>query len=231
MCSLVGIWALIGLQRFAPGFVAPFVMAEFSLSNTQWGLVTGVLAFSWAFGALFAGALSDRYGAKPTLVAAGLFSAFLGWTVGLVQSLAQLIAARLLLGAAEGAIWPAVNVGLAQTVPRRVRARAVSILIASFLIVGVVIGAPLITTVGTKLGWRTAFFLVSVPLFILVMLLARYMTRTQPLADAPHAVASPHTGWFHLLKNRNVLLTAAISDSARRSTTITPQVAVRDFHG
>lgn len=211
LCAvLVGIWALVGLQRFAPGFVAPFVIAEFSLTNTQWGIATGALAFSWAIGALVAGAITDRFGAKRTLVAAGLCSAMFGWMIGMVQSFWQLITARVLLGAAEGAIWPAVTAAATGIVRPENRGRIVSILIAGFLIVGAVIGAPLITGLGQSVGWRWAFVLVSLPLFLLVVTAWWMMPRDAAAlrtGGADHAA----TGWGSLLRNRNMLLASLVA--------------------
>lgn len=206
--ALIAIWALIGLQRFAPGFMAPFVIQEFGLTNTQWGVVTGVLAFSWAFGALLAGFVADHFGPKRTIVAAGLFAGLLGWTVGLVQSLVQLVAARLLLGLAEGAIWPAVTTALTRLVPPQRRSRTISVLIASFLIVGVTIGAPLVTTLGQTVGWRWSFFIVSAPLLMLTTLVAiRLDARRTAAPPRTHAAGSLREALAH----RNVVLSAAIS--------------------
>jgi len=209
--ALVGIWALIGLQRFAPGFVAPFVIAEFSLTNTQWGIATGALAFSWAIGALFAGAIADRFGAKRTLIVAGLCSAMFGWMIGLVQSLGQLISARVLLGAAEGAIWPAVTSVATGIVKPENRGRIVSILIAGFLIVGAVIGAPLVTELGQSVGWRWAFAVVSLPLFILVGLVWWWLPRDGDRSGAAARGDKAARGWGALLSNRNLLLASLIA--------------------
>jgi predicted MFS family arabinose efflux permease len=208
VASLIGVWALIGLQRFAPGFMAPFVMAEFRLNNTQWGVVTGALAFAWAFGALFAGFIADRFGPKPTILVAGFISALLGWTVGLVQSLGQLVGARMCLGLAEGALWPAVTAAIALVVPPARYGRTVAILIASFLVVGLTIGAPLVTYLGSTVGWRWSFFIVSAPLFVLTLIVWRYFDSTR--ATLPREAVNMRA-FLSALRSRNVLLSAGIS--------------------
>jgi predicted MFS family arabinose efflux permease len=206
--TLIAIWALIGLQRFAPGFMAPFVIKEFGLTNTQWGVVTGVLAFSWAFGALAAGFIADKLGPKLTIVAAGLFSGLLGWSVALVQSLGQLVGARLLLGLAEGALWPAITSALTRIVPPSRRGTTISILIASFLFVGTTVGAPLVTALGQSVGWRWCFLIVSAPLLALTTVVWRRLDARDTVPRTSDDRVSPVRS---VLANRNVLLSAAIS--------------------
>jgi MFS family permease len=99
--ALVG--AMVGLERS----VLPLVGEEdFGLRST-----TAVLAFVVAFGAakavtnLAAGALADRFGRKPLLVAGWLVALPIPVLIGLASSWWFVVAANVLLGVNQGLAW------------------------------------------------------------------------------------------------------------------------------
>ena len=107
LCLLVGVNALVGGMIGQERTVLPLLATE------EFGLTafTSTLTFIAAFGLVkavtnfFAGALSDRYGRKPVLIA--------GWLIGLPVPLliiwaptwAWIVAANVLLGINQGLTW------------------------------------------------------------------------------------------------------------------------------
>src|SRR5262245_25048840 len=82
---------------------------EFGFSKTQIGLVFSAFAYPYLVFQIIGGWVSDRFGARRTLIACGVIwaaaTAICGMSVGLVS----LLIARVLLGFGEGATFPAAT--------------------------------------------------------------------------------------------------------------------------
>lgn len=91
------------------------------------GLVTSSLLFGAAFGALYGGRLSDRYGRRHNLL--GLAGIFVVGAVGtaFAPNIAVMVAARIVLGLAVGGASSTVPVYLAEIAPQDLRGRLVAV--------------------------------------------------------------------------------------------------------
>ncbi len=110
-------WLLVGLltanfgivyfDRMALNFLMPSVQPELGLSNTAVGALASALSLSWALAGLLVGRLSDSLGRrKPILIIAAVIFSTASFVSGLATTFAMLLAARLLMGAAEGGVMP-----------------------------------------------------------------------------------------------------------------------------
>ncbi len=79
---------------------------EFGLSKTQIGLVFSAFAYPYLIFQIIGGWVSDRFGARRTLIACGLLWAAATVLTGLAGGLAAMLVARVLLGLGEGADVP-----------------------------------------------------------------------------------------------------------------------------
>src|ERR1700709_1046559 len=94
---------------------------EFNLSKTEIGLVFSAFAYPSLVFQIIGGWVSDRFGAKRTLIYCGVL-----WTVatvltGFAGGLVSLLLARLLLGLGEGATFPAATSAMARWIPKEKR--------------------------------------------------------------------------------------------------------------
>ncbi|HNX79436.1 MAG TPA: MFS transporter, partial [Prolixibacteraceae bacterium] len=83
------------------------LVADFSLTDARFGLLTSV--FLWSYGILspFGGFFADKYGRKRMIVISALvWSAVTFWT-GIARSFPEMIVARTLMGISEAAYIPA----------------------------------------------------------------------------------------------------------------------------
>src|SRR5258707_13347257 len=80
---------------------------DFNLSKTQIGLVFSAFAYPYLIFQIIGGWVSDRFGARRTLIACGLIWTAATALTGLATGLATLLVARVLLGLGEGATFPA----------------------------------------------------------------------------------------------------------------------------
>jgi MFS family permease len=142
--------------------VAPILEDEWSLNDTQLGLISTVFIFISTLAAIPAGYVADHY--RRTRV--------VGWTLlswsGLIMLSAtavnyvNLLFARALMGIGQAVDDPASTSYLADSYPARMRARVFSWQQVSFF-VGGGIGLALGGWVGETWGWRWAFAVVAIP--------------------------------------------------------------------
>ncbi len=97
---------LLYLDRFCLGMAIPYVRDELRLTDTQAGWALSIFFLSYSLAQVPSGWLSDRFGGRWMLA---LY--VVGWSVftaavGLVAGLTALLAARLLVGAAQAGAYP-----------------------------------------------------------------------------------------------------------------------------
>ena len=131
---------------------------EFGLNRAQIGLVFSAFAYPYLIFQIIGGWLSDRYGARRTLIACGVIWSLATALTGLAGGLTSLLLARLLLGLGEGATFPAATAAMARWVAGDQRGFAQGVTHASARIGNA--AAPLIiVAVMAAEGWRASFFL------------------------------------------------------------------------
>ncbi len=148
--------ALSFLDRQVLSVLAPKLMAEFGMSNTEYSRV--VFAFVLSYTVMFSlgGRLMDWLGTRLGLaLSVGLWS-LASAAHALAGGVASLGAARFLLGVGEGACFPAVTKGAVEWSEPRQRALAVGFANGGSAF-GAVIAPPLTAWAAGALGWRGAF--------------------------------------------------------------------------
>src|SRR6185312_8657691 len=154
-------FGILFFDRNSLGFLQPFVQPVLGLSNTQVGLLASVLSLTWAFAAFGIGVVSDRTGSrKRVLLLSTLAFSVCSFLSGLAGSFVMLLAARALMGIAEGGVMPIAQAIIASEVKPEHRGLAMGVtqnfgsnLLGSFV-------APLaLTGFATAFGWRHAFYL------------------------------------------------------------------------
>lgn len=150
----------LGTTEFLISGLLPQIASDLAVSIPDAGLLVSGFAIGMALGAPAMAVLTLRLPKKLTLVAAlALFAA--GQVLGaLAPGYAVLMAARILTAVATGAFWAAASVVATRLVPATARGRALAVLVGG-LTVANVIGVPLGTFVGDRLGWRAAFWAVG----------------------------------------------------------------------
>jgi MFS transporter, ACS family, glucarate transporter len=131
---------------------------EFGLSNTQIGLVFSAFAYPYLVFQIIGGWVSDRFGAKKTLLVCGVLWAVATLLTGLAGGLISLLAARLLLGLGEGATFPAATSAMSRWVAKERRGFAQGITHAAARIGNAVAPGAIVLVMATY-GWRESFFI------------------------------------------------------------------------
>jgi MFS transporter, ACS family, glucarate transporter len=155
---------------------------EFGLSHTEVGLVFSAFAYPYLVFQIIGGWVSDRFGAKRTLIFCGAIWALATLLTGLASGLLTLLAARLLLGFGEGATFPASTAAMSRWVAKDKRGFAQGVTHAASRI-GNAVAPAVIVVVMAHWGWRQSFYICGV--FSLLWVAVWALTFTEHPQDHP----------------------------------------------
>jgi MFS family permease len=160
----------VNVSTAADGFAR-----EFKLSKTQIGLVFSGFAYPYLIFQVFGGWVSDRFGARRTLIVCGTVWASATALTGTASGLVSLLVARVLLGLGEGATFPAATSAMSRWVANEQRGFAQGITHAASR-VGNAIAPTAIVAVMAVYGWRASFYICAATSFLWVGLWASTFT-------------------------------------------------------
>ncbi|WP_086837999.1 MFS transporter [Amycolatopsis kentuckyensis] len=214
-------FGFVFFDRQALSFLAPFLVKEFGLSNTELGVLSGVLALTWALSGMVFGRLSDRLGRrKPILIAAVLLFSAISSLSGLMTGFVGLLLTRALMGVAEGAVLPVAQSLMVEASQERRRGLNMGLVQGSSAgLLGGIISPLVVVWLAGHFGWRTAFLVTIVPGVLLAVWIRRSVREVPPggpaspapVADRPVDGESPAPGFWSVLRYRNVVLCALIA--------------------
>jgi ACS family glucarate transporter-like MFS transporter len=167
----------VNVSSAAEGFAR-----EFHLSNTQIGLVFSAFAYPYLIFQIIGGWVSDRFGARRTLIVCGAVWATATALTGTASGLVSLLIARLLLGLGEGATFPAATAAMSRWVANERRGFAQGITHAAARI-GNALAPTAIVAIMAVYGWRASFYVCAAMSFLWVGLWA--LTFTEFPAEHP----------------------------------------------
>ncbi len=153
------------IDRGSLGIAAPKLKQELGLSATEFGLAISAFAWIYAPAQFAVGWLISRV-CVYRLVAVGLFVWAIATTaMGLVSSLAMLVALRIVLGLGEGVAFPAASAIIARHVAPERRGFANAVVNSSLAFgpaIGTLAGGMILATY----GWRYVFVIFGLVTFV-----------------------------------------------------------------
>ncbi len=162
---------LCTIDRSLVSVLAEPIKHEFALSDTQLGLLTGlVFALAYSAAGIPVGLLLDRYNrTRVVALLLAIWSSLTAFT-GLVTSWLALILARAGVGAAESGASPAAVSLIADYFPKEKRGSAMGIFYSNTPI-GTMLGFGIGGLLAAAYGWRAVFFIFGIPGILLALLL------------------------------------------------------------
>ena len=149
------------IDSFATQTVAvagPLLKRELAGGSEALGLIFGLNMLGGLIGALLFGALGDRYGRRPLVIAALVIIAAGSWVSASAHSASELALLRLLTGLGLGGALPNTVALVAEYAPPRWRSRFTAAVFNGFplgAIIGSVVGARFVVAH----GWRSIFLI------------------------------------------------------------------------
>lgn len=160
--TVIGVSALAQMIDFLDFFLISFVLAyivkPWGLTVSQTTLVLLSAGLGASIGSFVCGAVADRIGRRPVFLSTiVLFTASTGAMALIPEGgWAWLVALRFVVGFGATGMY-STNIPLLQEfMPAHRRGFATGV-VASFIPVGVMLGAAIVATLGTAVGWRGLF--------------------------------------------------------------------------
>jgi len=208
-------FGFVFFDRNAMSFLAPFVARDLKLSDMQVGILVSALSFTWALSGYLLGARSDRSGRrKPYLLVAVIVFSACSFVSGLAGSFFVLLAARLLMGAAEGSILPISQTLMAMnsTPTRRGQNMGIMQNFGSNLL-GSCLAPLVLVAIARYYDWHMAFFIAGIPGLIAAYMIWKYVREPAPESIPPTVVqtVTPSGSLRELIRYRNVWLSMVIA--------------------
>ena len=152
----------------------PLTDADIKLFREKVSFLDSMFKYAYAFGFLLAGYLIDRLGIRR-----GYTISIAGWSIaavghGLVNSVAGMAGARVLLGVGEAGNFPAAIKTVSEWFPKKERSFATGLFNAGAN-VGIILTAIFVPMIIMHWGWRASFIITgAIGAFVLFMWLATY---------------------------------------------------------
>jgi MFS family permease len=155
------------IDRYVLAAVEPSIRATFFAPNdpnAMWwsGTLGTAFVVSYMLSAPALGWLADRYSRWAIIGAAAIIWSFATAASGLAATLAALFIARILVGIGEGGFGPAAPPIISDLFPVKSRSTMLAIFFAA-VPTGSAFGYILGGLINVHMGWRSAFYIVSLP--------------------------------------------------------------------
>jgi predicted MFS family arabinose efflux permease len=202
-------FAFVMFDRFAVMNMAPFILPDLGMDNSQFGLVVSSFAFTWAIVGFLACFWSDMRGTKKKILATFILcfsvcSLLTGFAAGFVS----LLIIRLIMGIFEGPILP-LNQSflLAQSTPSRRGLNMGIMCTTSVGLISSLLGPIIVVALAQSVGWRNTFFLTIIPGIIVAFLVMKVLIEPDMSAIDSTTVKGDMKGSFkEVMKNRNIIV-------------------------
>ena len=183
-----GGWALDALDVQVFSFAIPAIMATFSITNVDAGLIGTVTLLTSAFGGWFAGMLADRFGRVRTLQITVVWFAVFTFLCGFAQTYHQLLVSRALMGFGFGGEWAAGAVLMGEVTHAQHRGKAVGMVQSGWSIgwaAAAVLSTALFSTLPQDTAWRVLFWVGLTP--AIIVFFVRRLVDDPPVFKAARA--------------------------------------------
>ncbi|WP_405169686.1 MFS transporter [Paenibacillus sp. FSL H8-0280] len=193
-------WCLGNLDRFVINYAIVGITQDLGLGASAQGIILSSFFLGYAIMQIPGGALADRFGYRKVILVS-LFS----WSVftiltGSAWSLFSLIFVRFLFGIGEGSFFPSGSKAIATNFPINQRSGAMSIMLSSAAIMGVI--TPILTGHAlVTIGWRNLFYIIgAVGILITALMFFLLKEPAKPALANSRSSQQPKTSLKTVLK-------------------------------
>ncbi len=188
------------------GLAAEPIIKEFHLTNTDFGLLSGIFFLLFGLTGILAGAISTRVPTTRIMTVLAILWAISMIPVLILPTLAMLYLSRIILGAAEGPTSPLIVHAVHKWFPEDRRAIPTGLSQAGGAL-GVLISGPILTWVIYRFGWRYAFAILAIVAVVWVVVWL-FIGKEGPLTTYAAArsgdaeqldIADPEVSYWRLL--------------------------------
>ncbi|MBD1424176.1 MFS transporter [Sphingobacterium arenae] len=167
------------------------IVADFDLTDAQFGLLTSVFLWSYGFVSPFGGFLADKYSRKKVIVlSVAIWSLVTLWT-GYASTFPEMLATRLLMGVSEACYIPAALALITDYHTGKTRSLATGLHMCG-LYTGLALGG-LGGFIAEYWGWRSGFHVFGLFGIIYSFVLIYFLKDVKKEEEEPKRISQPIT--------------------------------------
>ena len=195
-------WVLDAFDFFVVVFLFDTLAEHFHVSKASVVYTLTLTLAMRPLGALFFGALADRFGRKRPLIFCVLYFSLLTVLTGFAPNYMIFVACRALYGIGMGGYWGIGASYAMESSPRRFRG-VLSGMIQAGYPMGYLLASVAMQTLAPAFGWRSVFF-VGAPVALMVVVLTLFAPESE--AWEQHRPASMRQIFHSLLQHKKMFL-------------------------
>ncbi|WP_084786661.1 MFS transporter [Bacillus tuaregi] len=157
------------LSELVPSGILPEMSEGLQVSYSSIGLLVSIYAIASTVGTIPLITLTMPMNRKKLLTILMYVFGVSNLIIAFSPSYFLIAAARLVGGISAGVLWPMVSAYAMRLVSPRQHGRAIAVTMAGSTL-GLGVGLPIMTTIGTELGWRIEFGVLSAIIFAIAVL-------------------------------------------------------------
>lgn len=162
---MVGLgWMFDAMDTGIIAFIMTKLVHDWSLTSVESGWIVSIGFVGMAIGAVFSGALADRFGRKNTFASTLVIYSIATGLCAFAPNLTVLLVCRFIVGLGLGGQLPVAVTLVSEYVPAQVRGRFI-VLLESFWGLGWLVAALISYFLIPHFGWHIAFLIGGLPLF------------------------------------------------------------------
>ena len=192
------------LSELVPSGILPQMSEGLDVSYSSIGLLVSVYAIASAVGTIPLITWTMTMNRKKLLTILMYVFAVSNLIIAFSPSYYLTAAARLVGGIAAGVLWPMVSAYAMRLVPSKLHGRAIAVTMSGSTF-GLGIGLPIMTAIGTELGWRIEFGVLAVVIFVIAilgqMILPSVEGEKRTKANSP----------FYIIRNKSVVICLVVT--------------------
>ncbi len=192
------------LSELAPSGILPQMSDSLGVEAAQIGFLVGIYALASAIFAIPMVSATLSVNRKTLLLWLMAGFAVSNVIVGITSSYYLIVFCRLVGGFCAGILWPMIAAYGTRLVPENQHGKAITVIMSGSTL-GISIGLPALTWVGTTFGWRTEFVVLGLAIALIGVLSIFYL----PSAEGEKLTRSNSP--LALLKMRSVLIILALT--------------------
>lgn len=165
------IYLIAYIDRTNISLAAPGMVRTLGLSSATMGVLLSAFFWGYVITQVPGGWAASRIGPKKVVIVALVIWGLGAIATGLVTTYDQLLAVRVVMGLAEGVVWPSFTVIITNWYPNEEHGRAMNV-VEMTLAISSLIMAPIAGWMIATWNYQTMFVLQGIPAFVLAAIFA-----------------------------------------------------------
>lgn len=191
-------------SELVPSGILPEMSEGLLVSYSSIGLLVSIYAIASAIGTIPLITWTMHVNRKKLLTILNIVFAVSNLVIAISSSYYVTAFARLIGGISAGVLWPMVSAYAMRLVPVHMQGRAIAVTMSGSTL-GLGIGLPIMTTIGTEIGWRFEFAVLT--LLIVIITIVGHIILPSIEGEQRSKTNSP----MYIIRNKSVMIVLIVT--------------------